>query len=151
MESQDGVGHTAYGVGMSMRAGRREVGRTPGPRAGRALLVLLVTMTALGGCASSSGDYCDVLRSVQADWKGGTAVLQDPAAAARFMTSVTEVEASAPDEVKADWASLRTLVQQFTVANPDLSGLTKRMQGFEASAKRIEVHARETCQVDLSR
>jgi hypothetical protein len=136
---------------MSTRVGRREVGRTPGPRAGCALLVVLVTMTALGGCASSPGDYCDVLRSVQADWKGGTAVLQDPAAAARFMTSVTEVEASAPDEVKADWASLRTLVQQFTVANPDLSALTKRMQGFEASAKRIEVHARETCQVDLSR
>ena len=152
MESQDGAGHTAYGVGMSTRAGRREVGRTPGPHAGRALLVLLVTTTALGGCASSSpGDYCDVLRSVQADWKGGTAMLQDPAAAARFMNSVTEVEASAPDEVKADWASLRTLVQQFTVANPDLSALTKRMQGFEASAKRSEVHARETCQVDLSR
>lgn len=77
-------------------------------------------------------------------------MLKDPAAASRLAASVTQVEASAPDEVKADWASLLTLVQKFTVAHPDLTGLTKQLQGFEASSKRIEVHARETCQVDLS-
>ncbi|GAA2744081.1 hypothetical protein GCM10009868_20340 [Terrabacter aerolatus] len=96
------------------------------------------------------GSYCDALRSVQADWKGSSAMLKNPAAATRFAASVAQVEATAPDEVKPDWASLRTLVQKFTVATPDLTGLTKQLQGFEASAKRIEVHARETCQVDLS-
>lgn len=147
MKSQDGVSPTAYGVRMSTT--RSEVRVAP---ALLGLLGLVVAATTLAGCSSSSpGPYCDVLRSVQADWKGGSATLKDPAAAARFMTSVTEVEASAPDEVKADWASLRTLVQKFTVANPDLTVLTRQMQGFEASAKRIEVHARETCQVDLSR
>ncbi|GAA2478508.1 hypothetical protein GCM10009858_14920 [Terrabacter carboxydivorans] len=115
------------------------------------LVALLLSGTTLAGCSSSSGSYCDVLRSVQADWKGGIAPLKDPAAASRFAASVAEVEASAPDEVKPDWASLHTLVQKFTVANPDLASLTKQLQGFEASAKRIEVHAKETCQVDLSR
>ena len=97
------------------------------------------------------GSYCDVLRSVQADWKGGSSTLRDPAAAARLASTITQIEASAPDEVKADWASLHTLVGKFTVADPDLAALTKQLQGFESSAKRIEVHAKETCQVDLTR
>lgn len=140
MNSQDGAEHTAYGVGMSTTSKGAQV-----------LGVLLLSGAALAGCSSSSGSYCDVLRSVQADWKGGTATLKDPAAASRFAASVAKVEASAPDEVKPDWASLHTLVQKFTVANSDLTSLTKQLQGFEASAKRIEVHAKETCQVDLSR
>jgi hypothetical protein len=88
---------------------------------------------------------------VQADWKGSSATLQDPAAAARLASAITQVEASAPEEVKADWESLHTLVQKFTVADPDLAALTKQLRGFESSAKRVEVHARETCQVDLTR
>jgi hypothetical protein len=116
-------------------------------------LALLLAATSLGACSStgSPGSYCDALSAAEADWKDTGATLKDPAAAARFVATITAIESTAPEEVKADWASLRTLVQQFTVADPDLSALTKRMQGFEASAKRIEVHARETCQVDLSR
>lgn len=134
--------HTAYGVGMST---------TTRGRGARATLVLALTCAALAGCSSTStGSYCDVLRSVQADWKGSSATLQDPAAAARLAAAISRVEASAPEEVKPDWASLRTLVGTFTVAKPDLTALTKQMQGFESSAKRVEVHAKETCQVDLT-
>lgn len=144
MKSRDGAGDTAYGVGMSTTA------RVRGGV--QAALGLVLASTALSGCsASSTGSYCDVLRSVQADWKGSSATLQDPAAAARLASAITQVEASAPEEVKADWESLHTLVQKFTVADPDLAALTKQLQGFESSAKRVEVHARETCQVDLTR
>jgi hypothetical protein len=143
VKSRDGAGDTAYGVGMSKTARVRGV---------LAALGLVLASTALSGCsASSTGSYCDVLRSVQADWKGSSATLQDPAAAARLASAITQVEASAPEEVKADWESLHTLVQKFTVADPDLAALTKQLQGFESSAKRVEVHARETCQVDLTR
>ena len=143
MKSGDGAGDTAYGVGMSTTARVRGV---------QAALGLVLASTALSGCsASSTGSYCDVLRSVQADWKGSSATLQDPAAAARLASAITQVEASAPEEVQADWESLHTLVQKFTVPDPDLAALTKQLQGFESSAKRVEVHARETCQVDLTR
>jgi ABC-type glycerol-3-phosphate transport system substrate-binding protein len=107
---------------------------------------------ALAACsASSTGSYCDVLRSAESGWKDAGNTLEDPAAAARFAATIARVQASAPEEVKADWASLRTLVEKFTVANPDLTALTKQMQGFETSAKRIETHAKETCGVDLGR
>lgn len=113
-------------------------------------LVLLLSATSLGACsAGSAGSYCDALKTAEADWKDAGATLKDPASAARFVATITQIEASAPEEVKADWASLRVLVAKFTVAKPDLAALTKQMQGFEASAKRIETHAEETCGVDL--
>lgn len=143
MQSHDGADDTAYGVGMST---------TIRGRGTQVALGLLLASAALAGCSSAStGSYCDVLRSVQADWKGGSSTLRDPAAAARLASTITQIEASAPDEVKADWASLHTLVGKFTVADPDLAALTKQLQGFESSAKRVEVHAKETCQVDLTR
>ena len=115
-------------------------------------LVLLLSAMALGACQlGSAGSYCDALKTAEADWKDPGATLKNPAAAARFVATITQIEASAPDEVKADWASLRVLVAKFTVAKPDLAALTQQMQGFEASAKRIETHAKETCGVDLGR
>jgi len=114
--------------------------------------VLLLAASALGGCAArSAGSYCDVLSAAEADWTDAGSTLKDPAAATRFVATLTRIEASAPEEVRADWASLRALVQKFTVPDPDLTALTRQMQGFETSAKRIEIHAKETCGVDLGK
>ncbi|CAN7413088.1 hypothetical protein LJR027_002468 [Terrabacter sp. LjRoot27] len=125
--------------------------RTTAMRRGPSVaLALLLSATSLGACSSgSTGSYCDALTTAEADWKDAGATLKDPAAAARFVATITQVEASAPEEVKADWASLHALVAKFTVDQPDLTALTKQMQGFESSAKRIETHAKETCGIDL--
>ena len=113
-------------------------------------LALLLSATCLGACSSgSTGSYCDALTAAEADWKDEGATLADPASAARFVTTITQIETSAPEEVKADWAKLEVLVTEFTVPTPDLTALTKQMQGFESSAKRIETHAKETCGIDL--
>ena len=113
-------------------------------------VVLLTTLLALAGCSSTStGSYCEALGSAEAEWKSAGATLADPVAATRFLTTVTRIEETAPDEVRADWESLHTLFAKFTVANPDLAALTKQMQGFESSATRIETHAKETCGIDL--
>ena len=110
----------------------------------------LLAALPLAGCtADATGSYCDALTAAQAQWKGAGAALGDPAAAKRLVASVRTVEASAPEEVRADWTSLRSLFEKFTVARPDLTALTKQMRSFESSAKRVETHARETCGVDL--
>ena len=125
--------------------------RTTALRTGPSVaLALLLTATSVAACSSSAtGSYCDALTAAEADWKDAGATLKDPAAAARFVASITTVEASAPEEVKPDWAALRVLVAKFTVAKPDLAEVTKHMEGFESSAKRIETHAKETCGIDL--
>ncbi|GAB3882968.1 hypothetical protein [Terrabacter terrigena] len=125
--------------------------RTTTSSSARSLAAALVLLaSALGACSSSPGGaYCDALVSAQAEWKDAGASLADPAAATRFLGTVTRIEQEAPDEVRADWRALHTLFATFTVANPDLGALTKQLQGFESSAKRIETHARETCGVDL--
>jgi hypothetical protein len=114
-----------------------------------AALLLLTTALPLASCSSGSTSYCDAIRSAQQDWREAGASLQDPAAATRFVTTVKRIEESAPEEVRADWHSLLTLFERFTVEHPDLSSVTKQMQGFESAAKRIETHAKETCGVDL--
>jgi hypothetical protein len=120
------------------------------PRAVSALLSVLALL-ALGGCSSSSAAYCDALRSAEAEWTEAGASLANPAAATRFLRTVTRVEQVAPAEVRADWESLHTLFAKFTVADPDLGALTAQLKGFESSAKRIETHAEETCDIDLGR
>ncbi len=115
-----------------------------------AAATLLGGVLALAGCSGDgNASYCDALTSAQAQWSDAGTVLADPTAAARLVASVRQVEASAPDEVRADWTSLRTLFEKFTVARPDLAALTRQMRSFEGSAKRVETHARETCGVDL--
>ncbi|MFM6847834.1 MAG: hypothetical protein ACKOVB_01865 [Terrabacter sp.] len=111
---------------------------------------LLLAPTALGACSSSSEQpYCDALVSAEAEWRDAGASLADPAAATRFLRTVTRIEQQAPDEVRGDWQALHTLFAKFTVPNPDLGALTTQLKGFQSSAKRIETHARETCGVDL--
>jgi hypothetical protein len=123
------------------------------PRAVSALLSLtaLLGLLALGGCTSSSAAYCDALASAEAEWTDAGASLANPAAATRFLRTVTRVEQVAPAEVRADWESLHTLFAKFTVAEPDLGAVTAQLKGFESSAKRIETHAEETCEIDLAR
>lgn len=125
--------------------------RTTGNRSARPVVAaLLLASTVLGACSSSpTGRYCDALASAQTEWKDAGASLADPPAATRFLRTVTSIEHEAPDEVRPDWQALHTLFAKFTVANPDLGALTKQLEGFESSAKRIETHARETCGVDL--
>ena len=113
---------------------------------------LLLAPAVLGSCSSTSEQpYCDALVSAQAEWRDAGASLADPAAASRFLRTVTRIEQQAPDEVRADWKALHTLFAKFTVADPDLGALTAQLKGFQSSAKRIETHARETCGVDLGR
>jgi hypothetical protein len=113
---------------------------------------LLLAPAVLGSCSSASVQpYCDALVSAQAEWRDAGASLADPAAASRFLRTVTRIEQQAPDEVRADWKALHTLFAKFTVAHPDLGALTAQLKGFQSSAKRIETHARETCGVDLGR
>lgn len=115
-------------------------------------VALVLAALPLAGCSQAgTGSYCEALTSAQAQWHDAGATLRDPAAAARLVASVRRVEASAPAEVKADWTSLRSLFEAFTVARPDLAALTQRMGSYESSAKRVETHAKETCGVDLGR
>jgi len=116
-----------------------------------ALLVLSATLV-LSACSSpSSSAYCDALKSAEAEWSSAGASLANKDAASRFVVTVKHIEATAPDEVKGEWKSLETLFEKFTVDNPDLTTLTRQMQGFEISAKKIETHAKETCGIDLGR
>jgi hypothetical protein len=122
-------------------------------RSGRSVALLLLT-TALPVAACSNGStsaYCDAVTAAEQEWSEAGASLHDPAAAARFVTTVSRIEASAPDEVRADWRKLLDLFERFTVDNPDLSSLTKQLAGLESAAKRVETHAKETCGVDLGR
>ena len=124
--------------------------RTTGSPARRFAAALLLAPAGLGACSSPAEQpYCDALVSAQAEWKGAGASLADPAAATRFLRTVTRIEQQAPDEVRADWQALHRLFAKFTVADPDLGALTTQLKGFQTSAKRIEAHARETCGVDL--
>ena len=63
--------------------------------------------------------------------------------------TTTQIELTAPDEVKSEWASLQTLFEKFATDTPDLSGVTPEMTQFEEAAKRIEAHAKATCGIDL--
>ena len=138
-DSRDGAGDTAYGG----------VVRTTTVRTGA--LILLSSMLPISACSSgSSTAYCDALRSAESEWSAAGASLANKAAATKFVATVKQIEATAPDEVKAEWASLESLFQKFTVDNPDLTSLTQQMQGFESAAKKIETHAKEVCGIDLA-
>jgi hypothetical protein len=116
-------------------------------------VALVLATLPLAGCAggSDTSAYCGALRAAQSQWKSAGASLSDRGAATRFVASVRTIEVAAPDDVRAEWTSLRTFFQKFAVDNPDLKGLTKQMAGYEATAKKVETHARATCGVDLSR
>ncbi|MBC9823241.1 hypothetical protein [Terrabacter sp. MAHUQ-38] len=114
-------------------------------------LLLLSTVLPVASCSNGSTSYCDAVRDAEQEWSEAGASLQDPAAAARLVTTVRRIEASPPDEVRADWRKLLDLFERFTVDNPDLSSLTKQLAGLESAAKRVETHAKETCGVDLGR
>jgi hypothetical protein len=114
-------------------------------------LLLLATALSLAACSNGSPSYCDAVTAAEQEWSEAGASLRDPAAAARFVTTVRRIEASAPGEVRADWRKLLDLFERFTVDNPDLSSLTKQMAELESAAKRVETHAKETCGVDLGR
>ena len=117
-----------------------------------AVAVLLAALV-LGGCSGGPDTtaYCDALRAAQSQWKTAGASLADRGAATRFVASVRTIEVAAPDDVHAEWTSLRTFFQKFAVDDPDLKGLTQQMAAYEATAKKVETHARATCGVDLSR
>lgn len=115
------------------------------------MALLLTTALALAACSNGSTSYCEAVTAAEQEWSQAGASLGDPAAAARLVTTVRRIEASAPDEVRADWANLLGLFERFTVENPDLSSLTKQLEGLESAAKRVETHAKETCGVDLGR
>jgi hypothetical protein len=104
----------------------------------------------ISACQTTGGSYCDALHAAESQWSTGGASLASKAAATRFVATVRQIEATAPDEVKSEWASLETLFEKFTVDNPDLTSLTQQMQSFESAAKKIETHAKETCGIDLS-
>ena len=129
----------------------RDAARPSTPAVTAAALVLATLP--LAGCASESDTsaYCGALRAAQSQWKSAGASLSDRGAATRFVASVRTIEVAAPDDVHAEWTSLRTFFQKFAVDDPDLKGLTKQMAGYEATAKKVETHARATCGVDLSR
>jgi hypothetical protein len=140
-ETADVTDRTAYGVLMAR----------PAPRAARALLVAVAVTPLVCGCsASDTTAYCDALRAADTQWSEAGASLGDGAAATRFVATVEAIELTAPDEVKAEWASLQTLFEQFATDAPDLSGVAPEMKDFEDAAQRIEAHAKETCGIDLS-
>ena len=140
----DDAAVTAYGG--PMRPVRPSTSR---PTAVAAVLAAL-SLAACGG-GSDTTAYCDALRAAQSQWKTAGASLADRGAATRFVASVRTIEAAAPDDVHSEWTSLRTFFQKFAVDDPDLKGLTRQMAGYQATAKKVETHARATCDVDLSR
>ena len=81
---------------------------------------------------------------------GARPALQNKEAATHFLTTVKQIEATAPEEVKSEWVSLESLFATFTVDKPDLTAVSKRMQDVEGAAKKIETHAKETCGIDLA-
>ena len=128
----------------------RDAARPSTPAAAALALLLVVLPLAACGGGSDTTAYCDALRAAQSQWRSAGASLADRGAATRFVASVRTIETSAPDEVRPDWTSLRTFFQKFAVDNPDLQGLTQQMAGYQATAKKVETHARATCGVDLS-
>jgi len=118
-----------------------------------AAVALVLAALPLAGCGGGSDTtaYCGALRAAQSQWKSAGVSLADRGAATRFVASVRTIEAAAPDDVHAEWTSLRTFFQKFAVDAPDLKGLTQQMAAYEATAKKVETHARATCGVDLSR
>lgn len=113
-------------------------------------LIILSALLPISACSSNGGGYCDALRSASSEWTTAGASLENKASATRFLATVKQVEATAPDEVRSDWVSLESLFEKFTVDNPNLTALTQQMQGFESAAKKIETHAKETCGIDLA-
>ena len=128
-----------------------EAGRASTPSLAAAALLLAVIPLSGCGAGSDTAAYCDALRAAQSQWKSAGASLADRGAATRFVASVRTIEVAAPDDVHAEWTSLRTFFQKFAVDDPDLKGLTQQMATYEATAKKVETHARATCGVDLSR
>ena len=123
---------------------------SPGLRSARVLLLAAVASALLGGCAGSDqAAYCTALGNASSQWAQAGASLGDKAAATRFVATVKAVEVTAPDEVRSQWVALQALFERFATDHPDLSGVTGEMKSFEEAAKRIEVHAKETCGIDL--
>ncbi|WP_323101848.1 hypothetical protein [Intrasporangium sp. YIM S08009] len=118
-----------------------------------AAVCLLLGALPLAGCGGGSDTtaYCDALRAAQSQWTSAGASLADRGAATRFVASVRTIEVAAPDDVRGEWTTLRTFFQKFAADDPDLKGLTQQMAGYQATAKKVETHARATCGVDLSR
>ena len=124
---------------------------SPAHRAAGALLGVSCALALLCACSAAPDNsaYCAALKAADADWSQAGASLEDKAAATRFVATVKTVEATAPAEVRSEWAALQTLFEKFATDRPDLSSVSGEMKAFQDAAKRIEAHAREVCGIDL--
>ena len=117
-----------------------------------ATLGALLLALSVGACSGSGvSAYCDAVRAAQPDWTSAGSSLGNRQSATRFVASVRTIEQNAPEEVRADWSTLREFFQTFTAGQSNLSSLTGRLSTIDATAKRVETHARETCGVDLAK
>jgi hypothetical protein len=111
----------------------------------------LVLALALGACGRSDvSPYCAALREAQSEWTTSGASLANRQAATRLVSRVRTIEERAPDEVRGDWETLLAFLEKFAVDRPDLPALTRQLGSVQATAKRVETHARATCGVDLA-
>jgi len=122
--------------------------RTTAVRTGA--LILLSSTLPISACHSPGGAYCDVLHAAESEWSSAGTSLRSKDAAKHLVATVQRIEATAPEEVRAEWASLESLFERFAADNADLTVLPQQLQGFESAAKRIETHAKETCGIDLA-
>jgi len=141
-------------------------------------LLLLASVTACGGDdggdgGSSSGDYCDTLKSATEKFEALSD--QDFGEFDEVISTLQQLGDEAPEEVSADWKVLNDGLGEFQAAldeagvsmedlsdpeaiadlDPDaMQNLTEVAQGmsgqeFEDASKNIEEHAKSECDVDL--
>jgi hypothetical protein len=112
-------------------------------------LVLALSLAACG--RSDVSPYCAALQQAQSEWTTSGASLANRQGATRLVSRVRTIEENAPDEVRGDWKTLLVFLEKFAVDRPDLTTLTAELESVQATARRVETHARATCGIDLTR
>jgi hypothetical protein len=85
---------------------------------GRALLVPLLLTTALVGCSSQEETYCDAVKAHQVEL-GRTSDEGGPAAVLEELSTMEELAADAPTDIKDEWQAVITAVRGLDQAFED--------------------------------
>jgi hypothetical protein len=97
---------------------------------------------------AAGADYCEALRSGQAELEKITGSINDPAAAKQGLAVLEQIAAAAPAEVKDQWADFVEFIE--VVVAGDTAALPTVMDKMTTSMTTIEQHAKSECGIDMS-
>lgn len=112
--------------------------------------VLAVVLPLAAACSDGGDSYCDAVRASSSELQGSRARLGDKDAMARVVGAFKKIEGAAPDDIKAEWTTLRSLLEKFTADNRDLLALAAEAEKLKPAAERVETQVKEACNIDIT-